>query len=84
MMPANAKPEFTVATIKPSRPEAPRGGYGFRGQDVTTTNVTVNWLIKLAYNMHAHQISGGRHGLIPRSTTSSGGPTPPASPVGIR
>jgi len=59
MMPGTAKPEFTVATIKPSRPDAPRGGYGFRGQDVTTTNVTVNWLIKLAYNMHAHQISGG-------------------------
>jgi uncharacterized protein (TIGR03435 family) len=58
-MPANAKPEFTVATIKPSRPDAPRGGYGFRGRDVTATNETVNWLIKLAYNMHAHQISGG-------------------------
>ncbi len=24
-MPANARPEFTVATIKPSRPDAPRG-----------------------------------------------------------
>ena len=47
-MTATAKPEFVVATIKPSRPDAPRGGYGFRGQDVTTTNVTVNWLIKLA------------------------------------
>jgi bla regulator protein blaR1 len=57
-MPANAKPEFTVATIKPSRPDAPRRGYGFRGRDVTATNETVNWLIKLAYNMHAHQISG--------------------------
>src|SRR5436190_5754148 len=35
VMPTSAKPEFTVATIKPSRPDAPRGGYGFRGQDVT-------------------------------------------------
>ena len=59
MMPTSAKPEFIVATIKPSRPDAPRGGYGFRGQDVTTTNVTVNWMIKLAYNVHAHQIVGG-------------------------
>jgi uncharacterized protein (TIGR03435 family) len=56
-MPANAKPEFAVATIKPSRPDAPRGGYGIRGQDVTTTNVTVSWMIKLAYNVHANQIS---------------------------
>ena len=57
-MPANAKPEFAVATIKPSRPDAPRGGYGIRGQDVTTTNVAVSWMIKLAYNVHANQISG--------------------------
>jgi uncharacterized protein (TIGR03435 family) len=58
-MPANAKPEFVVATIKPSRPDAPRGGYGIRGREVTTTNVTVNWMIKLGYNVHANQISGG-------------------------
>ena len=83
-MPATAKPEFVVATIKPSRPDAPRGGYGFRGQDVTTTNVTVNWMIKLAYNVHARQIEGGRHGLIPRSTIRLGGQTLPASPAGIR
>lgn len=57
-MAADAKPEFTVATIKPSLPDAPRGGYGIRGQDVTTTNVTVSWMIKLAYNVHANQISG--------------------------
>jgi len=32
MMSTSAKPEFTVATIKPSRPDAPRGGYGFRAR----------------------------------------------------
>jgi len=58
-MPANAKPEFAVATIKPTRPDAPRGGYGIRGEEVTTTAVTVSWMIKLAFNVHAHQISGG-------------------------
>jgi uncharacterized protein (TIGR03435 family) len=75
-MPTNAKPEFAVATIKPSRPDAPRGGYGIRGQDVTTTNVTVNWMIKLAYNVHAHQISGApawvdseRYDTVGRSDT---------------
>jgi hypothetical protein len=31
-MPASAKPEFAVATIKPSRPDAPRGGYGIRAR----------------------------------------------------
>jgi uncharacterized protein (TIGR03435 family) len=75
-MPANAKPEFAVATIKPSRPDAPRGGYGIRGQDVTTTNVTVSWMIKLAFNVHAHQIAGApawvdsdRYDTVGRSDT---------------
>ena len=56
-MPANAKPEFAVATIKPTRPDAPRGGYGIRGEQVSSTAVTVSWMIKLAYNVHANQIS---------------------------
>ena len=80
IMPANAKPEFTVATIKPSRPDAPRGGYGFRGQDVTTTNVTVNWLIKLAYNIHARQISGGRAWLDSEKYDIVGRPDTPGQP----
>lgn len=80
IMPANAKPEFTVATIKPSRPDAPRGGYGFRGQDVTTTNVTVNWLIKLAYNMHARQISRGPAWLDSEKYDIVGRPDTPGQP----
>jgi uncharacterized protein (TIGR03435 family) len=56
-MSPDAKPEFVVATIKPSRPDAPRGGYGIRGQEVSSLNVTVGWMIKLAYNVHANQIS---------------------------
>jgi uncharacterized protein (TIGR03435 family) len=80
MMPASAKPEFTVATIRPSRPDAPRGGYGFRGQDVTTTNVTVNWLIKLAYNVHARQISGGPAWLDSEKYDIIGRPDTPGQP----
>jgi uncharacterized protein (TIGR03435 family) len=75
-MHADAKPEFAVATIKPSRPDAPRGGYGIRGQDVTTTNVTVSWMLKLAYNVHANQIAGApswidseRYDTVGRSDT---------------
>jgi uncharacterized protein (TIGR03435 family) len=80
IMPTSAKPEFTVATIKPSRPDAPRGGYGFRGQDVTTTNVTVNWMIKLAYNMHAHQITGGPAWLDSAKYDMVGRPDTPGQP----
>src|SRR5580658_4473249 len=79
-MAATAKPEFTVATIKPSSPDAPRGGYGFRGQDVTTTNVTVNWLIKLAYNVHARQIEGGPAWLDSAKYDSVGRPDTPGQP----
>jgi uncharacterized protein (TIGR03435 family) len=79
-MSAGANPEFTVATIKPSRPDAPRGGYGFRGQDVTTTNVNVNWLIKLAYNVHAHQISGGPAWLDSEKYDIVGRPDTPGQP----
>jgi uncharacterized protein (TIGR03435 family) len=80
VMPASAKPEFTVATIKPSRPDAPRGGYGFRGQDVTTTNVNVNWLIKLAYNLHARQLSGGPGWLDSDKYDVVGRPDTPGQP----
>ena len=79
-MPANAKPEFVVATIKPSSPGAPRGGYGFRGQDVTTTNVTVNWMIKLAYNVHARQIEGGPAWLESAKYDTVGRPDTPGQP----
>jgi len=80
MMPTSAKPEFVVATIKPSRPDAQRGGYGFRGQDVTTTNVTVNWMIKLAYNMHARQIIGGPAWLDSAKYDTVGRPDTPGQP----
>jgi uncharacterized protein (TIGR03435 family) len=80
MMSASANPEFTVATIRPSNPNAPRGGYGFRGQDVTTTNVTVNWMIKLAFNLHARQITGGASWLDSEKYDTVGRPDTPGQP----
>jgi uncharacterized protein (TIGR03435 family) len=76
IMPANANPEFTVATIKPSNPNAPRGGYGFRG----TTNVTVDWMIKLAFNLHANQIVGGPAWLDSTKYDTIGRPDTPGQP----
>jgi uncharacterized protein (TIGR03435 family) len=57
-MPANADPAFVVATIKPSNPNALGQGYGFRGEDVTTSNTSLSWLITMAYSMHANQVIG--------------------------
>ena len=79
-MPANADPAFVVATIKPSNPNAQGQGYGFRGQDVTTTNTSVSWLITLAYNMHAHQVVGGPGWLGSEKYDILGRPDTPGQP----
>jgi uncharacterized protein (TIGR03435 family) len=62
LMPPDAKPEFEVATIKPSRPEAQGSSIlvGRGGQNLfTTTNTTLRDLITFAYGLHARQITGG-------------------------
>ncbi|HLK66447.1 MAG TPA: TIGR03435 family protein [Bryobacteraceae bacterium] len=62
LMPADAKPTFEVATIKPSNPDQPgqsilvgRGG----GNLFTTTNTTLKDLIVFAYGLHTKQVAGG-------------------------
>jgi uncharacterized protein (TIGR03435 family) len=79
-MSATAKPEFAVATIKPSDPNQKGRGFGFRGQDVTTVNSTVNYLIKLAYNMQARQIVGGAPWLDSEKYDVVGRPDTPGQP----
>ncbi|MEO8097381.1 MAG: TIGR03435 family protein [Acidobacteriota bacterium] len=80
VMPATAKPEFTVATIRPSNPNAQGQGYGFRGQDVTTVNTSVNWLITLAYSLHARQIVGGAGWMDSEKYDVIGRPDTPGQP----
>jgi uncharacterized protein (TIGR03435 family) len=60
LMPADAKPSFEVATIKPSRPEErfsllvnPRNAM------LNSTSTSVSDLIKFAYDVHPRQIAGG-------------------------
>lgn len=62
LMAANANPSFEVATIKPSRPDAPgrsilvgRGGTNL----LTTTSTPVADLISMAFDLHPNQIMGG-------------------------
>ena len=77
------KPRSRNLSSPPSSPAAltrRAGGYGFRGQDVTTTNVTVNWMIKLAYNVHARQIEGGPAWLDSAKYDTVGRPDTPGRP----
>jgi uncharacterized protein (TIGR03435 family) len=57
-MPADAKPKFEVATIKPGQPNQPGKNIGFRGREFLARNFNVNDLIALSYGLHAKQIVG--------------------------
>jgi len=59
MMDADAKPEFEVATVKPSDPNRPGWGITVNQSGVFhTLNTTLNDLIKFAYDMHPKQVVG--------------------------
>jgi uncharacterized protein (TIGR03435 family) len=57
-MAANVDPSFEVATIKPSAPNQPGKGFGFRAGHFVTRNTNLNDLIAFAYGLHAKQIVG--------------------------
>jgi uncharacterized protein (TIGR03435 family) len=55
-MAENADPSFEVATIKPSAPNQPGKGFGFRGDRFNTRNTTLDDLLMFAYRLHTKQI----------------------------
>ena len=58
-MPADAKPQFEVSTIKPSKPDARFSLLVNRSGMMNSTNTSLADLIKFAYDVHAKQIVGG-------------------------
>jgi len=58
-MPTDAKPEFEVATIKPSKTEEHFSLLVNRSGMLNTTDTSLSDLIKFAYDVHPKQISGG-------------------------
>jgi uncharacterized protein (TIGR03435 family) len=58
-MPADARPVFEVASIKPSNPDAQGKLFTIRGRQVLTINTTLNDLITFAYGLHSRQIASG-------------------------
>lgn len=57
-MAADANPSFEVATIKPSRPDAPGKGFRVNGRQFSTLNTSLRDLVTFAYGVHEKQISG--------------------------
>jgi uncharacterized protein (TIGR03435 family) len=58
-MPADAKPGFEVATIKPNNPALhPNLILDYNGRHLTLYEFSVNDLITFAYGLHIHQVTG--------------------------
>jgi uncharacterized protein (TIGR03435 family) len=53
---ANAKLEFEVATIKPSKPDTPGKAFTIRGREFLTINTSLSDMVVFAYGIHAKQI----------------------------
>src|SRR6185369_14800552 len=57
MMDASAKPQFEVATIKPSDPNRPGWGIGINPSGILNTiNTTLADLVKFCYDLHPKQV----------------------------
>lgn len=59
LMDPSLTPGYDIATIKPSKPDDQRRGFTLRGQHILVTNMSVQDLILLAYNLHPNQVTGG-------------------------
>ena len=59
LMDPKLEPGYEVATIKPTDPSNPGGGFTLQGRHLVARNFTVESLITLAYNLHPKQLTGG-------------------------
>ncbi len=57
-MAADAKPEFEVATIKPSKPDQPGKGFRVQGRRFATFNTTLEDLLTFSYRLNSRQLIG--------------------------
>lgn len=58
LMDPKLEPGYEVATIKPTDPNHPGGGFTLQGRHLVARNFTVEGLITLAYNLHTTQVAG--------------------------
>jgi uncharacterized protein (TIGR03435 family) len=59
LMDPKLEPGYEVATIKPTDPSHPGGGFTLQGRHLVARNFTVEGLITLAYDLHRTQVTGG-------------------------
>lgn len=57
-MPADAKPVFEVATVKPSNPDQKGMGFTYRGGHFMTINTTLEDILKFCYGLQSKQLEG--------------------------
>jgi uncharacterized protein (TIGR03435 family) len=57
-MPAGAKPEFEVATIKPSADQTGGGGFNVTARELRSRSTSLSALVIFAYTLHASQVIG--------------------------
>jgi len=81
MIDANAKPEFEVATIKPSRPDERFTLLVNRSGMLNTTSTSLADLLKFAYDLHPRQIAGGPSWLESDKFDVSGKPDTAGMPA---
>ncbi len=55
-MPADAKPDFDVVTVKPGNPDRPGKLFTVQGRHIITVNTTVNDLITMSYSLNEKEI----------------------------
>ena len=81
MMDTAAKPEFEVATIKPSDPSRPGFGININQSGIfTTRNTTLADLVKFAFQMHPRQVIGAPAWFDSDKFDISGKPDKPGIP----
>jgi uncharacterized protein (TIGR03435 family) len=79
-MAANASASFEVATIKPSKPDAPGKAFRVQGRTFSTLNTTLSDIVSMAYGLHARQLTGAPAWIETEKYDLSGQPDQPGTP----
>lgn len=58
MMPADADPAFEVVSVKPGNPDQRNVMVRMQGRQFSASNISVENLIRMAYNIHPRQLAG--------------------------